>query len=362
MICASASGASSISQAIDDGADYLASSQETDGSWANVENLTGAMVSGLVKAFEVKGNATYKAAAEDGGDFILNMTGYNGPGSFVGFTGEEAHSLTRLSDIAGTPGSNGWRTAVGDWYQLLTDYSYTGTFIADIRAGYPDDSDSLPLFDLSHHTMAAYYVDAADKALWRQAMLDTLADVDSDDWYPVMSLGAAVSALAGTGPGLDSTVISTGGGWAGVQLDDLPGILAGHQVAGGTYQGSFYWRFNHQPYGQNPAEGLTEDAVFGTLGLLAANEDGRWDYSGEIMKARQVLTNGDNYGTASPDLGLRSDGTAYNHIWDGGLANAGDQYVYVGETLQALPEPGTLSLLFLGSVLWGRRRARGRRL
>jgi len=354
---ASAWGSATISQAIDDGAGYLVSSQEGDGSWAGAEALTGPIVSGLVNAYAVKGNASYKAAADAGGNYILDLSGYGQSG--FSLTGEESYSLARLSEIAGDPASNTWRTVVSDFHQLLNSYAYTSTFIAGIRSGYPDDVDSLPLFDLAHHTLAAYYVDASDKGIFRQAVIDTLADVTSDDWYPVMSLGAAVSALAVTGDGLDSTVISTSGYWAGVQLDDLPGILAGHQAVGGSYPDSFYWRFDHTG---NPAAGLTEDTVFGTLGLLAAGADARWDYGPEVLAARRVLTNGDNYGFASPDYGVMADGAAYNHIWDGGLYGPGDQYVYVGETLQALPEPGTMAILVLGSVLLARGRSKRRRL
>ena len=102
---------------------------------------------------------------------------------------------------------------------------------------------------------------------------------------------------------------------------------------------------------------MTEDTVFGTLGLLAARDAGG-DYGGEIFAARKVLANGDNYGFATPDYGVTSDGIVYHHIWNGGVFTPGAQYVYAGEALQALPEPGILSILALGSVLLARRRSR----
>ena len=311
--------------------------QAGDGSWTGEIDFTGSIAAGLVNAYGVTGDASYKTAAESGGSWILTNSSPN-------FYGDEAYALTGLSSLAADPNSNAWRTAVDGFYEAIRTGSGTGAYIAAFAAADP----STATFYLANHAVAAYYVDATDKMVWRSGLVDYLATVADDTaTYPVMALGAAVWGLAQTGA-MDSTLVDpsapSGALWDGVELTDLPGLLAGHQVASGDNAGSFYWRFDHTaPSGGDPS-GFTEDTVFGVLGLIAANDaDPGLAYDDEILAARTVLAGG-----------VAGDGKVYEHIWSGGA----NYHTYAGETLQALPEPATLGVLAVGGLLALARRRR----
>lgn len=171
--------------------------------------------------------------------------------------------------------------------------------------------------------VAAHYVDAEEKGIWRAALIEHLGDVnDIDAYFPVMALGVSVWALAQTGAGLDTTPVDENAPstspWYQKTLADLPGILLGHQVTATPYAGSFYWRFDHAG---DPAGRYTEDTVYGTLGLMAADEGGFADCDGAIADARAALA-----------LGVAVDGTVYEHIWGTDMP----LHLWAGETLQAL--------------------------
>ena len=137
-------------------ADRLVDSQEADGSWALDEIRTGAIVAGLVNAYEVFGAPAYKTSAEAGGTYILS----NSP---MGFFGEDAYALTRLSDIAPDPGSNPWRTGVESFCSAVSTGFPGGTdghIAALTDPNYVEPSDAT--VGMAHHVVAAYAVDAAD--------------------------------------------------------------------------------------------------------------------------------------------------------------------------------------------------------
>jgi hypothetical protein len=173
--------------------------------------------------------------------------------------------------------------------------------------------------------MGAYYVNAIDKEIWRNGLIDWLAQVDDLSLYPVMAVGAATWALASTGD-LDDTLVDqygTGAAyWSGRELDELPGILLGHQVPeDDPNEGSFYWRFDHSNGGfeRDEAAGYTEDAVYGTLGLIA---------SMPYMALRRNICDAQTFLLNS--FGL--DGIVYDHL----KLQEYDFYTYAGEVLQAL--------------------------
>jgi len=135
-------------------------------------------------------------------------------------------------------------------------------------------------------------VDANDKEMYRRGLILALGYVDDEHALcPVQALGAAVWALAATGP-LDDTLVApdwpepTGLNicsfvpdrdlspvWQGKALKDLPAMLLSHQVPPGEPdEGSFYWRFDHTDGNDVevwPVSGFTEDTVYCTLGLTS---------------------------------------------------------------------------------------------
>ena len=323
-------------------ADRLVAQQAGDGSWAGEEMYTGSIVPGLVQAYEMTGTTAYKTAADSGGSYILATAGGN-------FYGDEAYALTRLSDISADPASNSWRTSVSDFYTAVESYTGGGGGTSGYISFYGAVEPSTAAFYLGHHVVAAYYVDANDKVVWRDGLIDYLGDVDdSTADYPVMGLGVSVWALAQTGP-LDGTLVDpsapSGSTWDGVALQDLPDMLLSHQKSSGDHAGSFYWQFGHLSP-PDPCYGYTDDTVFGTLGLMAADSAGSGDYSQPISLGRREAS-----------LGVDSDGRVYDHLWLGAI----DRHYFAGDALRLMiPEPATLSLLgFSSLVLWVRRRRRG---
>ncbi len=324
IACQACFGALPISDAINVCADRL-DEQQTKiggdaGSWPLEIGYTGSIVAGLVGAYEGEGDVSWKLAAEMGGDYILSSAGGN-------FFGDEAFALSRLSEISDDPSNNIWRTVLTDFYfDIVLGEGGTEDYIANFDLTEP----STAVFYIANHVAAAYYVNAGDKQIWRQALIDYLAKVDDDSsYFPVLALGVATWALAPTGS-LDSTLIDPSGVgaayWSGKRLEDLPGLLMSHQApAGEPYTGSFYWRFDHNTDGSDAeASGYTEDAIFGSLGLIAASEaDPSLDIDASIHTAREALLEG-----------VDSDGTVSEHL--SGLGES--YYAYAGEMLQVLGE------------------------
>jgi hypothetical protein len=337
---ATSGSASTIYEAMTRAADNLTSSQATSGCWPGDADYTGPIVAGLVNAYELTAVEGYRTAAEKGGTYI---TTYAPSGNYLG---DEAYGLSRLIDVSSNPIP--WTTAVTTFYDTTVRNSTGGTsgYIDRLINGYSEQS--VPVFYLAHHAIAANAVSAVDKATWRTRLVQTLGQVTDDDWYPVMSLGTAVWALAQTGP-LDGTLVAPGapGGslWDGVKLSDLPGMLAGDVVASGGFAGSFYWRFDHTNGGSSAyAAGYTEDTSYSILGLVAADEaNPALGYDALILSAREALA-----------AGVSPDGDAADHIWYGSTV----RYVYTGETVEALPEPATAILLLAGGMLVTARRRR----
>ncbi|UCG54138.1 MAG: hypothetical protein JSV32_05945 [Dehalococcoidia bacterium] len=318
-----------IGEAVQVAADRLQLEQKPQGNWLLEEDYIGSIVAGMVSAYQVICDSGHKSSAELGGDYIIN---------FGRAYEDQVYALTRLSEIADDPLDNSWRTAVSNFYYNVK-YGPCGT--EGYISGRLDPLEpSTAVFYLANAVVAAYYVDAEDKHIFRNSLIRFLADVDdSTSWYPVLGLGIATWALAQTGD-MNGTLVDLNGTgrpyWNSVTLADLPDLLLGHQVPDGNlYEGSFYWRFDHTN-GNNPDEqaaGYTEDTIFGVLGLAAAcKTNPELNCGSAFPSARDVLL-----------VGVHEDGTVYEHIWLDGYI----YYFYAGEMLQALGElmiPGDLNL------------------
>lgn len=295
-------------------ADRLVAKQAPNGSWPKEADFTGSIVAGMVTAYEVMGKAEYKAAAELGGEFILNYAQGN-------FYGDEAYALARLAEITE---DTAYADVVRDFYDTTDTYAYI--------AGFRATDVSNVVFYVAHHAVAAHKVGATDAGLWRLALIQSLSLVGDDvAYYPVMSLGVATWALAQTGL-MDDTQIDPIGlvgeeYWYGVALSDLPDILASHYVPSKPEAGCFYHRFDHAAADWNfETDGYTEDAIFGVLGLMAAATEEK-GFKEEILGTQTKLC-----------WQVLYDGIVYEHITFGGES----YYTYGGEMLQALHEPATL--------------------
>lgn len=305
-----------IDEAFQSVTDLLVASQYSAGTWADEEDFTGSIVAGLAYGYEVTGDAGCMTACTLGADYCIDAAGGN-------FFGDEAYALARVTDITQDPA---YADAVLKFYNGLDTHKYIAGFSATDRSN--------AVFYIAHHAVAAHKVGAKDAGIWREALIYYLSLIEDDlAYYPVMSLGVATWALAQTGPMDDTKMDPDGLGqayWADARLSDLPDLLSSHQVLSGGYAGSFYHRFDHTPAGPGfEASGYTEDAIFGVLGLIAADEviaapeDTGWDFDPEIRNAREALT-----ASVSPG------GFVWSHIWvrTGSIIC----YVYGGELLEAL--------------------------
>jgi hypothetical protein len=291
------------------------------GNWPNEDDFIGSIVAGLASAYEVIKNKDYKTSAELGGDCIVMLGNYYG---------DEVFAMTRLDRIAVPPYVPlwwKWGMAVQDFYVDLYSWG-TNEYISQYAAIDP----SVAVFYVAYHVVASSYVDAIDKEVWREALINYLSQVDDDSsYFPVMAMGVATWALAQTGPLDDTLIDSIGTGtayWNDVKLADLPGLLLSHQVPvndSDPNQGSFYWRFDHGDGGSGGAvSGYTEDTIFATLGLISAyRANPALDLETAILNAGQALLSG-----------IGNDGKVCEHLSLESL----ELCVFGGEMLQALGE------------------------
>ena len=271
--------AMTVGDAIGAMADLLREGQLLEGSWQYEQIYTGSIVTGLVSATRQTGligptsghlDSAYLDSAKRGGLFITNWARApinDGQGAYFG---EEVLALSELKEISGFPFG---LDPVPGFFAQAKEYG-TKDYIAD----FVDPEPSSLVHALANYVIAAWETDAADKSIWRQALIDSLAQVDDETGaVPVMALGAAIWGLSKSGSLDDALVDSTEKGrpmWLGITTADLPYMLIDHQVPQDQFDpGTFYWRFDHGNGGTDyiPA-GYVEDAEFSTLGLLTHHD------------------------------------------------------------------------------------------
>lgn len=292
------------------------------GLWSPEVFFAGPATAGMVCAYEWTDNAAYRESAKLGGEYFLWI------GVSVGhLLGDEAYALVCLSRTADDPNSNMWRVGLADFYEAERRVGGTTREYIEL---FEQEDISTTTFYLAHHLVAATYVDDLDKNVWRDALIQHLSRVDDGKAeFPMMALGVATWALATTGE-LDETPVGSVGGapmWEGVLLRDLPTILLSHQVPEGEpFAGSFYYRFDHTsgPF-EGASAGYTEDAIYGTLGLVAVASAGEnapdEDMEGAIRAAYTALLDG-----------VDAEGKVYEHLGHDGQS----YHAFAGEMLQAL--------------------------
>lgn len=237
-----------------------------EGAWPDEQAYTGAIVAGLVDGYRMTSDEGAWVAALVGGNFILRAAGGN-------YYGDEAYALMCLSrESEEEDAADMWRFALEEFYESLSRRGTQG-YISQFEQADP----SVAVFYLAHHTVAAFDVNATDRALWRQALIDNLVRVEDDSAEaPVMALGIATWALASTGTLGDSPLdpdAQETSYWYARTLDDLPELLLTHRIPEGELAGSFYWRFDHRStIVGGPPGGYTEELVSSALGLAAVTD------------------------------------------------------------------------------------------
>ncbi len=337
----------STKQAVRRVADRLVDEQLPNGAWPAKGGVlsggfTGTMAAGLADAYWMTCDPDYKSAAEAAGQWIWN----NAPGCNLYY--DEAHAFVKLSQINCDPSDNQWRTALEDFYAciesqdpdpLYGNLAGTELYIAMIENWL---SPVFATFEVAHYTVAAYYIDTPDKAIWRARLIDMLEASNVDSGEQVFALGAATWALALTGD-LDSTAVYVGSstwsgfpGGAATELEQLPDLLASYQVPS-TYltHGKHFYSVYDPP--SLDWSGWTETNVFAVMGLDAADNGSSYDFRSIIDSAWAVnMQPVDQYG----------------HVWYDaievpGIGDNATFYHYAGEYLQYLSAahlPGDINL------------------
>ena len=300
---------------------------ECEAAQPEEKDCIGSIVIGLVCACEITEDYNLITCAEQDGNYILSTAKGN-------FCGDEAYALCRLSQICSNPSDNPWRMAVSDFFQdVKNGVDGTEGYISQFAAA----ETSTAVSHLAYYVVAAHYVDAEDKEIWRKELINYLARIGDDcSDFPVMALGIATWSLATTGP-LDDTPIDPSGigtaYWSGRKLADLPALVVSHQVPDDDlYADSFYRRFDHDAGDLSSCvSGYTEDAIFATLGLISASQanlDSHLDAA--INSACQTLLDAVN-----------SEGNIVEHL---GVQNS-DSRTFGGEMLFVLSEQVNNNLL-----------------
>jgi len=349
VLAAQSAGAGLLTEeAIERVADRLDQSQEKEGPNRGLWlpdmrfGFGGPMTAGMVCAYESTGDPNYLAAAELAADYILWFSDIQG-----NMLGDEVYAFVLMSESSENPEDNVWRSALEAWFFSMRRPDYEESTREYIR--YFEEMDpSTAVFYIAQQMIGAYYVDDVEKGMWREAVVEYLSRVDDQSVFPVMALGVATWALATTGP-LDDTPVTdplSAPDWDGVVLSDLPGILASHQVPEDEpFAGSFYWRYDHTAgETEGVVAGYTEDAIYGTLGLVTAASLARdaMDPNGVDPNAVDTEDEGDvaghDFGGAiAAGLeallnGIDEEGVVFEHLSLVGLP----RYAYAGEMLQAL--------------------------
>ncbi len=282
-----AAGESETLQAVRAITDRLVGSQlaggPLEGAWPDEEAYTGSIVAGLVDAYGVTADEDAWVAALVGGNFILRAAAGN-------YYGDEAYALMCLSRKSEDDTTDTWRFALEEFYGSVSLRGTQG-YISQFERADP----SVAVFYLAHHTVAAFYVDAEDRELWRQALIDGLVKVEDDSAEaPVMALGIATWALASTGTLGDSPLdpdMPETSYWYARTLGDLPELLLTHRIPEGELAGSFYWRFDHgSVFIGGPPGGYTDELVSSALGLAAvADVEDDPEIEAAIRQIRDLL-------------------------------------------------------------------------
>lgn len=282
--------------------DLVANQIITDGSpgarWLGMENYSGAITQGLVSAHNIFGGHGYADAARDGAGWLFWDAAQQTP------LGDAVLAWAAFG-ATGYHNTEPWTGAAARFFENVRIYTPKGA--AGYAASFGGD-DSSTVYYLSNLTLAAYIVNAPEKAIWRAGLVDALGEVtDATADFPVQSVGMAAWTLGATGA-VDAT---------------LADVLLSHQAPqDGFDPGSFFWRFDHSVDDPNVvAEGYTADAIFAVLGLYAVADD-----NPEIVPALQAaIVDG-----VKAVLGtLGTDGTVYEHLSLGGQAS----YVYAAQML-----------------------------
>jgi hypothetical protein len=331
-------------QAMKDGADYLITVQNTDGGFpwegtgATANNITGPTAYGLLRYYELKGEAGYLDAAKNAGNYIKNTFKYpEGESRFATF---DPFYCWKLSAVAG---DSTWSDhAATKFFDELTAGTYgtanfsTAGWISAVQAGRAGTWINLLPWEFSTLAVTAANIgNTGQEALFRQGILDGLNTLDNTSpatvYSDLIGVAGGVRGLALDGVTAFTAISSTKhGGINGIStLLGLADYLAGEQNA----DGSWYWSDNLTTPGEDDKD--TQITAYAVLALAAADALVTSDYADEVALGREWLV-----------TMQKTSGGFYSYPGDPDLTNN----EVSGEATSALPEPATMAFLAFGGI------------
>jgi hypothetical protein len=264
--------------------------QQNDGGWdwplydgnpanANLVNNVSPIGMGLARAEWNASDSAFRDALEDAGALLLTKV-YN-------FSPPDGYLATMLDSVFG---GTVYRThVVNNYYAPLAAGTYnrqgsgtlysTASYVQMFRTQHASEGN-LAEWELGMGAAAAVAC-GADASAWVAGVKAELNEHDSDDYYDVLGLAAALYGLAKAGEDFDPT---TGDLASAGSLVDLADILAGYQITTGSGAGGFTWQCNYVA----PNEGHETVQETGHA-ILALNEIDRAKYLGVIQSASDWL-------------------------------------------------------------------------
>jgi hypothetical protein len=315
------------------GGDRLTALQNNDGGWdwplndgvattVSPKNTPAPITMGLAKAYKQTGNSSYLAALTKAGNLLLSKSG--------NFSAADGYMAVELDSIfGGTTYTNHVKTnfydklANGTYLRAANNTYYSASgYAAYIRNGRAGSQANMGAWDIGMALYAAKAI-GADTTAWVDAAKAEIDELSTDNYYDVIGLAGAVLGMAAAGQDFDPTA----GSFASASsISDLADMLAALQIS----NGAFTWNANYV----SVTNESVQETAYAILALQAVG-----GYDSEVAAAQNYLMS----------VQLATGG------WEG-YVGGGENNEITGEALWAIPEPATLCILAIGSLVYLRKR------
>jgi hypothetical protein len=314
------------------GGDRLTALQNNDGAWdwpltdnnpatGSASNTLAPTVMGLAKAYKQTGNASYLTALTKAGNFLLSKSNFAAVDGYMAVELDSVFGVTTYSNHVKTNFYD--KLANGTYYRTKdSTYYNTSDYAAMIRNNRAGSQANMGAWDIGMALYAAKMI-GADIKPWVAAAQAEIDELNTDNNYDVIGLTGAILGLAAAGEDYDPTA----GSFASASnISNLADMLAALQIS----NGAFTWNANYV----SVTNESVQETAYAILALQAVG-----GYDSEIAAAQNYLTS----------VQLATGG------WEN-YGGDGENNELTAEALWAIPEPTTLCILAIGSLVALRRK------